>query len=82
MVDSDIIEDEVEKSRLKEIERRIFDVIREDKTKQGFKGVWNGTKVENEKADKIIASKVYTSLRTYEKRNESKIGGVSYFKFK
>ena len=45
MVDSDIIEDEAEKSRLREIERRIFDVIREDKTKQGFKGVWNGTKV-------------------------------------
>ena len=60
MVDSDIVEDEEEKTRLKEIERRIFNVIREDTTKQGFKGVWNGTKVENKKADKIIAAKVYT----------------------
>ena len=82
MVDSDIVEDEEEKTRLKEIERRIFNVIREDTTKQGFKGVWNGTKVENAKADKIIAAKVCTSLKTYEKRIESKVGGVSYFKFK
>ena len=82
MVDSNIVEDEEEKTRLKEIERRIFNVIREDTTKQGFKGVWNGTKVENAKADKIIAAKVCTSLKTYEKRIESKVGGVSYFKFK
>ena len=80
MVDSEVTEME-DKVAIREIERRIFEAVKED-VKKDFNGEWCGSLSQNKKGDRIVAEKIRNSLRIYEQKVKSNPALESYFTFK
>ena len=65
-MDSDSLEEE-DKTELRAIEERIFHANKAESCKD-FAGEWTGSIEQNKKTDLIIATKIRTAFRIYEKR--------------
>ena len=64
LVDSNDL-DQVDRDKLREIEKSIFKLVKEEVSKK-FEGGWDGGIEVNREADKVVSNKVRNSLRIYE----------------
>ena len=78
-MDSDLLDDD-DKNELRNIERRIFTATKAESSKD-FSGEWGGSLEQNMKADTVIATKIRTSFRIYEKKT-SNLAKEAFFYFK
>ena len=62
---------------MREIEERIFRVVRNGKD---FEGNWDGSLESNKKADKNVALVIRNSFKIYEKNHEGTVD-EKFFKF-
>ena len=69
LVDSDSLQEE-DKVKLRAIEERLFTETKTESCKD-FAGNWTGSLVQNKKADLIIATKIRSAFRIYEKSTSS-----------
>ena len=79
LVDSDLLED-ADKAELRDIEKRIFISTKEESSKE-FDGDWGGSLKQNMKADQVIATKIRSAFRIYEKTS-SNATKEAFFYFK
>ena len=78
-MDSDLLDDD-DKNELRNIEKRIFEATKAESSKD-FSGEWGGSLEQNMKADTVIATKIRTSFRIYEK-STSNLAKEAFFYFK
>ena len=78
-MDSDCLEDD-DKIKLREIEKRLFNATKMESYKD-FEGGWSGSDDQNKKADLIIATKLRSAFRIFEK-STSNDAKESFFYFK
>ena len=69
VVDSNCLAED-DQQKLREVERRIFDQVKPEIVKACEEGSWVGNLSQNKKADYIIATKIRTSFRVYEKSGD------------
>ena len=74
IIDSEDLEDE-DKRRIRDIEQKLFQLVKDDEKEMG--GPFDGSILKNKKADQLIANKIRTSFRVYEKDPKD----ISYFTF-
>ena len=78
-MDSDLLEDE-DKAELRDIEKRIFIATKVEASKE-YDGEWRGSVEQNMKADTVIATKIRSAFRIYEKTS-SNATKEAFFYFK
>ena len=74
IIDSEDLEDD-DKRRIRDIEQKLFQLVKYDEKEMG--GPFDGSILKNKKADQLIANKIRTSFRVYEKDPKD----ISYFTF-
>lgn len=74
IIDSEDLEDN-DKKRIRDIEQKLFQLVKDDDKEMG--GPFDGSMKSNKKADQVIANKIRTSFRVYEKDPKE----ISYFTF-
>ena len=78
-MDSDLLEIE-DQTELRNIEKRIFISTKAESSKE-FDGEWGGSVEQNKKADMVIATKIRSAFRIYEK-SSSNASKEAFFYFK
>ena len=74
IIDSEDLDDD-DKRRIRDIEQKLFQLVKDDEKEMG--GPFDGSIQKNKKADQVIANKIRTSFRVYEKDPKD----ISYFTF-
>ena len=78
-MDSDCLEDD-DKARLRDVEKRLFKATKTETCKD-FQGEWTGSLDQNKRADLVIATKIRSALRIFEK-STSNDAREKFFYFK